>query len=371
MRTGCFARYIPCDRSEDGPRRQRDISRTLSYIRAPLSTEAGYTLERELPQRVVILGDLNAQNALMRRYLVDLKLIHKKSGAWIGGKTVFVQMGDIPNRGPSARAAMDLMMDIRPQAQAAGGDVYWLLGNHEVMSVLGHEAYVTAEEYMEFARPEEIDSFYTDRTRYIYEQLGAPDVAGIVEPLGGKMRAWEEAHAPGKEVYRKMMGANGKYGRQIRKLPIAFRFGQLLFVHGGLSPTWAAQGIDGLARLARDEWAKKPRFYQELDPQSIFRDPVGPLWHRAYCVAKAKVVKTDLLAALDLVGAKMMFVGHTRTDSVDPLSVSMPLLRQRGRVVMTDVGIGDPGEPGSVLVIEKNRIETWTTGGTKSRLADI
>jgi hypothetical protein len=336
-----------------------------------LSLEAGYTLERELPARVVILGDLNAQNALLRRYLVDLKLINKKTGAWIGGRTVFVQMGDIPNRGPAARAAMDLMIDLRPQAQAAGGDVYWLLGNHEVMSVLGHEAYVTAEEYLEFARPDEIDTFYTDRTRFIYEQLGAPDVPGYVEPLGGKMRAWEEEHAPGKEVYRKMMGPAGKYGRYIRRLPVAFRFGPLLFVHGGLSPTWAAHGIEGLQRMARDEWAKKPRFYQELDPQSIFRDPLGPLWHRAYCVAKAKVVKSDLAAALDLVGAKMMFVGHTRTDSVEINAISQPLLRQRGRVIMTDVGLGDPGESGSVLVVEKNKIEVWTTGGTKSRLIGI
>lgn len=336
-----------------------------------MSTESGYTLERDLPARVIVLGDLNAQNALLRRYLIDLKLMHRKTGAWIGGKTVFVQMGDIPNRGPAARAAMDLMIELRPQAQAAGGDIYWLLGNHEVMSVLGHEAYVTAEEYLEFARPDEIDAFYTDRTRYIYEQLGAPDVGGYVEPLGGKMRAWEEMNAPGREVYRKMMGPTGRYGKYIRRLPIAFRFDQLLFVHGGLSPTWAAHGIEGLQRLSRDEWAKKPHFYQELDPQSIFRDPLGPLWHRAYCVAKAKMVKTDLAAALDLIGAKMMFVGHTRTDSVDAGAMSQPLLRQRGKVIMTDVGLGDPGEPGSVLVIEKSKIEVWTSGGTRSRLLSL
>jgi hypothetical protein len=88
-------------------------------------------------------------------------------------------------------------------------------------------------------------------------------------------------------------------------------------------------------------------------------------------VAKAKVVKTDLAAALDLIGAKIMFVGHTRTDSVDTGALSMPLMRQRGKVVMTDVGIGDPGEPGSVLVIEKEKIECWTAGGTKTRLASF
>lgn len=336
-----------------------------------MSTEEPYTLVRDLPPRVVVLGDLNAQLGVLQRVLVDLGLTRKKSGAWIGGKTVFVQMGDIPNRGPAARTSMDLMMDLRPQALEAGGDVLWLLGNHEVMSVLGHEAYVTAEEYLEFATEDEIDRFFMARTRHVYELLGAPDVPGYVEPLGGRMRAWEELHAPGKDSYRKAMGPTGKYGRYIRRLPIAFGLGSLVFVHGGLSPGWAAHGYDGLAKLARDEWARKPRFYQELDPQGIFRDPLGPLWHRAYCVAKARLVRRDLAAALDLLGGKHMFVGHTRTDSVETGRPSIPLLRQRGRVVMTDVGIGDAGEAGAAIVIEKNKMEAWSPGGSRSRLASV
>ncbi len=333
-------------------------------------SQDGYQLERDLPQRVVILGDLNAQNALLRRYLVDLKLM-KPNGAWCGGRTVFVQMGDIPNRGAGARAAMDLMIELRPKALEAGGDIYWLLGNHEVMSVLGHEAYVTAEEYLEFAREEEVDDFYVARTRFVYELLGAPDVPGLVEPLGGRMKAWEEANAPGKDGYRRAMSSSGKYGKYIRRLPIAFRLGRLFFIHGGLSPGWAAHGIEGLQRLTREEWHKKPRFYQELEAQSIFRDPLGPLWHRAYCVAKAKLVRRDLADALSLVGADLMFVGHTRTDSIDHGRASWPLVRQRGKVIMTDVGLGDPGEPGSALVVERNQVEVWTPGGARSHLIDV
>jgi hypothetical protein len=333
-------------------------------------TQEGYLLERDLPPRVVVLGDLNAQYALLKRYLIDLKLM-KQNGAWCGGRTIFVQMGDIPNRGTSARAAMDLMIDLRPKAQDAGGEVYWLLGNHEVMSVLCHEAYVTAEEYLEFAREEEVDEFYVGRTRFVYELLGAPDIPGLVEPLGGRMKAWEEANAPGKDGYRRAMSAQGKYGKYIRRLPVAFRFGRVFFIHGGLSPGWAAHGIEGLQRISREEWAKKPHFYQELDPQSIFRDPLGPLWHRAYCVAKAKLVRRDLNDALSLVGADCMFVGHTRTDSIDHGRSSSPLVRQRGKVIMTDVGLGDPGEAGSALVIERNTVEVWAPGGSRSRLIDV
>jgi hypothetical protein len=333
-------------------------------------TSDGYTLERDLPARVVVLGDLNAQHLLLRRYLVDLKLM-KANGAWQGGRTIFVQMGDIPNRGGSARAAMDLMMALRPKALDAGGDVLWLLGNHEVMSVLGHEAYVTAEEYLEFALEEEMDHFYNGRTRFVYELLGPPDVAGFVEPLGGRMKAWEEANAPGRESYRRAMSSTGKYGRYIRKLPVAFRMGRVLFIHGGLSPGWAQHGIEGLARHCREEWAKKPRYYQELDPQGVFRDPLGPLWHRAYCVAHARLVRRDLADALDMVGASQMIVGHTRTDSVERGRSSHPLVRQRGRVIMTDVGLGDPGEAGCALIIERGKIEAWWPGGARSDLITV
>ncbi len=329
-----------------------------------------YELERELPARVVVIGDLNGQYIVLRRLLMGLKLM-KKDGIWCGGRTLLVQMGDIPNRGANSRAAMDLLIGLRPQARDAGGDVVWLLGNHEVMSALGHEAYVTADEYMEFATQEEVDRFFVDRTKFIYELLGAPDTPSYVEPLGGKLRAWEETHAPGRSAYRFEMGERGFYGSYLRKLPIAFRVGRLLFVHGGLSPRWADRGIGGLDEEVRLTWSKSPKFYQQLDPNGVFRDPLGPLWHRAYCVANARLVREDLEEALSIVGCSQMVVGHTRTDSVENGRIGVPLVRQRGRLIMSDVGIGDPGEAGCALVVERNRIECWAPGGARSKVAPL
>jgi hypothetical protein len=164
------------------------------------------------------------------------------------------------------------------------------------------------------------------------------------------------------------MSAEGLYGAYIRRIPVAFRIGTLLFVHGGLSPGWAARGVEGLQEEAERAWAEVPTFYQELDPNGIFRDPLGPLWHRAYCVANARMVRRDLTDALAMVEATQMVVGHTRTDTVEDGEPSVPLVRQRGRLIMTDVGIGEPGEGGSALVVERGHIESWTPGGTKSRV---
>ena len=329
-----------------------------------------YPVARDLPSRTVIIGDLNGQCSLLRRLLIGLKLM-RRDERWCGGRSVLVQMGDVPNRGGSAREAMDLLVRLRDEARQAGGDVYWLLGNHEVMSTLRHEAYVSSDEYLEFADVEDIERFQGERTRYLYELLGSSDTVGVVEPLGGRLRAWEEANAPGRALYRAAMGREGPYGRAIRNLPIAFKLGPLLFVHGGLSPTWAEYGLESLEEQARSEWLLKPEYYQQLDPQGVFRDPHGPLWHRAYCVGDTATVRHDLQEALRLVEATQMFVGHTRTDSVVDGSLSVPLLRHRGRLVMTDVGLGEPGEPGCALVVERGRIEMWTPGGSRSRIGTV
>ncbi len=329
-----------------------------------------YPLARELPARTVIVGDLNGQAKLLKRLLVGLKII-RRDHHWCGGRSVLVQMGDVPNRGRGAREAMDLLLQLRQEAQQAGGDVYWLLGNHEVMSTLRHEAYVWPDEYLEFADSEALEMYQYDRSRYVHELLGSTEEAGIVEPVGGRLRAWEEANAPGRTEYRAAMGATGTYGAAIRSLPIAFLIGPLLFVHGGLSPAWAEFGVEGLEKLSRTAWADNPEFYQQLDPKGVFRDPEGPLWHRGYCIGDGPECRDDLQEALRRIGATQMLVGHTRTDSLGEGQVSVPLIRHRGRLIMTDVGLGEPGEPGCALIVERGRIEVWTPGGSRSRIATV
>lgn len=332
--------------------------------------EARADLERDLPRRVVVIGDLNGQGALLVRMLRGLRLIDAE-GHWRGGKTVVVQMGDIPNRGPSPRMAMELVLELRREARAAGGDVIWLLGNHEVLSALGHEAYVTAEEYLEFATDGELEAYFKERTLFQYQFLGEHRDDGHVPPMTGILKAWEEAHAPGQAEYRRAMGHNGPLGRAIRGLPIAIKLGPLLFVHGGLSPRWAEQGLAALEQRAFEAWSSRPGSYDELDPHSVLRDPLGPLWHRFYCLASAERVQSDLREALRLAGARQMIVGHTRTDAAPGGRTGRPLVRHRGRLIMSDVGLGDAGEAGCVLIVERGKIETWTPGGTRSVLTTV
>ena len=327
-------------------------------------------LENELPPRIVVIGDLNGQITLLEKMLVGLRLV-TKTGEWRGGRSVLIQLGDICNRGPGARASMDLMFALRPQAQEAGGDALWLLGNHEVLSVLQHEAYVTADEYLEFASEDEIDLFYARRMQQVHRLLGAPYRREPIPPIGGQIRAWEEENAPGIEQYRLAMGPKGRYGKEIRKLPVAVKYGSLLFVHAGLSPMWASLGLHGLEQECQKAWAQNPEYYADLEPNGILRDPHGPLWHREYCFDGGMDTRNQIRSALDCLDAEHMVIGHTRTDAVRPSQVGRPLARLGDRLIMADVGLGEPGDSGSALVIERKRVEVWSPGGSKSRLIDL
>ena len=100
--------------------------------------------------RVVAVGDVHGSfdafvEILQTAGLIDAKL------RWTGGNTVFVQTGDIFDRGPKVREALDLLMRLEDEAKRAGGRVEFLLGNHEVMNLLHEFRDVSPAAYASFA----------------------------------------------------------------------------------------------------------------------------------------------------------------------------------------------------------------------------
>ena len=77
-----------------------------------------------------------------------------RSAHWAGGKDVLVQVGDILDRGVEARPVLDLLMRLEKEARPAGGRVIVLLGNHDVMNILGDLSAVQPAEYEEWKEPD-------------------------------------------------------------------------------------------------------------------------------------------------------------------------------------------------------------------------
>ena len=103
--------------------------------------------------RVVAISDVHGAYDAMVSTLKNVGLLNDEL-EWAGGTARLVIVGDILDRGPRSRDAMDLLMRLENEAQTTGGYVHVLIGNHESMNMIGDLRYVSKEEYAAFADDE-------------------------------------------------------------------------------------------------------------------------------------------------------------------------------------------------------------------------
>ena len=132
-------------------------------------------------ERTVAVGDVHGDFDQLTAVLRSAGLIDATL-QWSGGRTHFVQVGDLPDRGPETRKVLDLMIQLEEQARSAGGAVHALLGNHDAMNVYGDLRYVTPEEFASFrdSNSEKVrESFYQ---RHLEQLAADPERKGEPPP---------------------------------------------------------------------------------------------------------------------------------------------------------------------------------------------
>src|SRR5689334_18843727 len=100
--------------------------------------------------RVIAVGDIHGAIAEFKSILRTVRLADDE-GRWSGGRAVLIQTGDYMDRGAGTRAVLDLLMALEQQAKDAGGRALPLLGNHEVMNLIGDTRDATPEIFATFA----------------------------------------------------------------------------------------------------------------------------------------------------------------------------------------------------------------------------
>jgi hypothetical protein len=86
----------------------------------------------------LVIGDLHGHLNDFRRLLVDRSLCDSQD-RWIGGTHQLWMIGDFFDRGNAGVGCIDLIMSLQSQAEAAGGAVHGILGNHELMILCAHK----------------------------------------------------------------------------------------------------------------------------------------------------------------------------------------------------------------------------------------
>jgi diadenosine tetraphosphatase ApaH/serine/threonine PP2A family protein phosphatase len=329
--------------------------------------------------RLIAVGDVHGSlpqfaNILQRTGVIDARR------QWAGGSTILVQIGDVTNRGTQTRQCLDLLMQLEAQAGEQNGKVIPLLGNHEVMSIIGDLRYVLPEDFQAFAgeqseglreRAYEEYRAFLARSRERGRVHAAPDEAA--------RQKWMEEHPLGFFEFRDAFGPQGLYGRWLRKLDTVAQVGDVLFVHGGLSPSFRFRSIDEINDRVRAEMARFDSIWQSLaeqgiiwrymkleearravqeelaatgspggveDPHTIGEmreffnlpswimvSPDGPLWYRGYAQEPEDMLARGLDKMMSRLKVRHIVVAHTITDSRRITD------RCGGRVFLIDTGM--------------------------------
>lgn len=281
-------------------------------------------------ERVVAVGDVHGDYDQFAAVLRSAGLIDAE-GRWTGGKTHFVQTGDVLDRGPQSRKAMDLLMRLEDEARRAGGAVHALIGNHEAMVLCGDLRYLSNGEIEAF---KDADS---EKTR----EAAFKELPGNVDRV-----RWEIEHPLGLVELKKAFGPQGKYGKWIRGHNAIVQIDGTLFLHGGLSPAfaeWSVRRINEAVRAELNDFTK-------LEGGIVNRVD-GPLWYRGLAQVDEARFETPLRDILRNYKADRIVVGHTYTDGTIGS-------RFGGRVLMIDVGLSryyDESGRMACLVIEKGK----------------
>lgn len=193
------------------------------------------------------VGDIHGDYPKLTQILTSAGLIDK-NGKWTGGDATLVQTGDFLDRGPDIIPVMDLLMNLQREAPKSGGNVIVLLGNHEMMNIMGDLRYVTNETFAKFADKNSFKELeqsyrrYLEITNRLLRRSGQPEVP---DTLQGKAE-WLEIHPLGYLEYREAFGPKKKYGKWLRKLPAVAEEQGIIFAHGGLHPNIVDLDLDQL-----------------------------------------------------------------------------------------------------------------------------
>lgn len=342
-------------------------------------------------ERVVAIADVHGAYDAMVETLGNVGVLDENLG-WAGGETYLVIVGDLLDRGPRSRDALDLLMRLEGEAEAAGGKVQVLIGNHEMMNMIGDLRYVSKSEYEAFAGDESRPQ--RDRWFRAWERRAGPGVPNL-------RQRFDSAFPRGYFALREAFGPDGIYGKWLLEKNVIAVVNRTAFVHGGLPPVVANLGLDGVNRGLKQDLVDyvvavatltraevlllTDSFYDHEDIVENYMPPLdtsqevldalatvrklgeaevlhsdGPLWYRGNVGCSEIIEGHQLQASLDAIGADRVVVGHTPTPSRKVLQ------RFGGRVIEVDTGMLSAYYKGSgnALVMEGDELRVFSQSGS-------
>lgn len=243
------------------------------------------------PSRLLMLSDMEGEfdrfTALLRAQDVIDDGLH-----WRYGDGHVALVGDFVDRGDDMTAVLWLIYRLQAEAEAAGGRVHYVLGNHEHLAMSGRKKY-----------------------------------------WPGGLVAF--ANALGDDGDERLFSAQSVLGAWLAEQPVIARIGDHLLVHGGVSEPVLAMDldVDQINALARSHLHRVPEDLLDDARTLLGRD--GLTWYRGMAMpddAKQRRERdpaAHLQRVLARYGARRIAIGHTLVPDIT--------LEQQGRLLRLDI----------------------------------
>jgi len=273
--------------------------------------------------KIVAIGDIHGDYKNYRKVLSDAGITNRR-GNWIAGDTHFVQLGDLADRGPDTDKVIEHMMKLQRQAEASGGKVHALIGNHEVMNMLGDLRYVYPGEYTALRSPN------ARKLRFDYYEREVARLHELDEGFTADKvfrDQWQEVHPLGFVEHRIAWHSTGKFGAWVIQNNAIIKINRTLFLHGGVSPSLLALSITQINSQIQDELSGEIE-HEEMLSQS----DSGPLWYRGLASSSEEAETAHVDAVLAAYDVDRVVLGHTPGHAII-------LPKFGGKVLVIDTGI--------------------------------
>lgn len=230
---------------------------------------------------LLVLADTHGEYAILVAFLKAQGVIDAQL-RWTFGNGHLAVAGDMLDRGAHQIEILWLLYKLEAEARAAGGRLHVLIGNHEALVLRGDRRYLNPR-YPEVA-----------------SRLGVTD-------------------------YAQLLGPDTVLGAWLRSHPAMLKLGDLLIVHGGVSPhlTESSLDLDAVNAIVRRfldvPYAVKP---PDGSLEALVLGENGPLWYRGYFpMRESSPTATDaaVTASLERFDVSRILVGHTVVERVSAL----------------------------------------------------
>jgi hypothetical protein len=267
-------------------------------------------------REVFVIGDIHGEYSRVVNLLKNNGIIDDNND-WIWGKGHLVFMGDIFDRGRGVTEALWMVFNLEKQAEAAGGKVHLLLGNHEPM-------------------------IFKDDLRYV-----ADEYYSLCENLGLN--------------YSDLFSYDTVLGLWLRQKPVILSINDFLFVHAGLSPEMIERHLP-LDTINRVVWRYLNNNEGEVDAEirTFLLGSRGILWYRGLIAEEGRMDVIDestLNSGLDFYNAKSVITGHTEVDTIKSFF--------KGKVIDVNIPMRDPNIRVQGLLIRKGKL--WVVDDDRQR----